>query len=132
MQLSREILAAQAALARAASQAETDGAARALADKHEARDTAIVQLNRLDEVQAIVLRQPGANERQARLVFFLVCMLRVCREGRVRRSAWPLCGQPPVGGAGDCAAPARRQRAPGASGTLRVGVLGFLSICLEG
>jgi len=64
--LSREILAAQAALARSASQAEADGAARQLADKHEARDAAIVQLGRLEEVQALALRQPGANERQAR------------------------------------------------------------------
>ena len=64
--LSREILAAQAALARSASQAEADGAARQLADKHEARDAAIVQLGRLEEVQALALRQPGASERQAR------------------------------------------------------------------
>ena len=64
VQLSREILAAQAALARAGSQAEADAAGRQLADKHEARDAAIVQLGRLEEVQALVLRQPGANERQ--------------------------------------------------------------------
>ena len=66
VQLSREILAVQTALARAGSQAEADAAARQLADRHEARDAAIVQLGRLEEVQAVVLRQPGANERQVR------------------------------------------------------------------
>ena len=45
-------------------QAESEALARQLADRHEARDRAIVSLNRLEEVRACALGLPGFRKRQ--------------------------------------------------------------------
>lgn len=47
-------------------QAELASLGGALATRHEARDKAIVELTRLDEVQARALGQPGFQRHQVR------------------------------------------------------------------
>eukprot|EP00884_Botryococcus_braunii_P008434 jgi/Botrbrau1/17592/Bobra.0166s0033.2 len=65
-QLSREIYALQATICDMKTPAEADQFSRQLADKHDLRDKALVELNRLEEVQSVLHKSGAADLKQAR------------------------------------------------------------------